>query len=1052
MQRGSALVVYDVSGAVRWTVDIPQVLDFAPVGTEIWVVTDRLLQRFRTRDGVPVGEHVIDYLDPRGWILVSSSAPTLPVWLGTPVRSLRMGDGGQPVIQAPGPEGDLLVPLAENRWLAWSGGQLRMWRPIGDAWRTRVGDPAAPAIDGQLVLDGRLFALAQQRDGSPELRITVVSTRDGSLHTTVRLPQVVDLRFAARRGFAIALVSSGGGSARTADRLLVVDLRFGRLVRELVLPEDTAELAVDDGMRALGLIDHEGGVRIVSPDSLTNAAAYGGDDDDRPAGDERPANGDATEPVVTGGGNGAAVAVEVVASVETGAELDELPVEPAEPDPVVEDEPLPTDPLVLLDPVEIAPLATTAEIVQALDVRMQWIGARVSAAIADAWDAGRIVHANPLGLPYAEEVAGILRLASGLAPDQLAEAVARAQAAESMMGIADRGRHGRLTPLDVLARDFELSSLAVQILLVVCGPQLRGDYARLYGILANDPGRPLVDEQLVAQILAGGGPAQVAAIARELDADRPLRKYGLISLGTGSRPFAGLTLEPLVIRTVANQPIEGEPDQYLRIRHGDIALEELQLPRALIRNALRYLARPRPGEATRMVVRGRTGTGRHTLLATLAGQAGRALGVIDTTTVPREPGRLPRVLEVLLRRAMLRGLIPCVDGLELVSAEDPDTKVQIAAVLREHPGPVALRLPSEAQIPLEPGYLLMDLPSRNEKQRTESWTIAMAHHGIPISDGSELAARYRVGPGVIERVCAEVMRRPDPPPTAPAWMAALDEAVRQHLENRLGTTANRVSRLASWADVVLPEDILDSLLELTARVRHRKKVFETWGFDKSITTARGITALFSGSPGTGKTMVAGVIARDLGLEMYRVDVARITSKWIGETEKNLGSLFDAAEDGQVMLLFDEADSLFAKRTEVKSSVDRYANMEVNYLLQRLDSFEGIAILTTNFGTSIDPAFKRRLSFRVTFPFPDEDMREKLWKALIPPEAPITGAMDFARLSQKFKLSGGYIRNAALRAAFLAAEEGSALTQEHIERAIRMEFREIGKLADSGVLE
>jgi SpoVK/Ycf46/Vps4 family AAA+-type ATPase len=199
-------------------------------------------------------------------------------------------------------------------------------------------------------------------------------------------------------------------------------------------------------------------------------------------------------------------------------------------------------------------------------------------------------------------------------------------------------------------------------------------------------------------------------------------------------------------------------------------------------------------------------------------------------------------------------------------------------------------------------------------------------------------------------------------------------------------------------------------------------------------------------------MGAGVIARDLGLDLYRVDLSRIASRWLGETEKNLGALFDAAEEGQVMLLFDEADSLFGKRTEVKTSTDRYANMEVNYLLQRLDSFEGIAILTTNFGKAIDPAFRRRLTYRVTFPFPDEEMREQLWRTLLPPQLPLGGKINFEALAQRFRLSGGYIRNAALRAAFLAAEEGVALTQDHIERAIRMEFREIGKLAESGVLE
>jgi hypothetical protein len=402
---------------------------------------------------------------------------------------------------------------------------------------------------------------------------------------------------------------------------------------------------------------------------------------------------------------------------------------------------------------------------------------------------------------------------------------------------------------------------------------------------------------------------------------------------------------------------------------------------------------------------------------------------------------------------MLRGLLPCLDGLELLaSSEDPDTKIQLATALKNHPGPLALRLPPEARVPLDPGYLIVDLPARDERARGESWGIALERHGIELADASDLAARYRVGPGIIERVCQEVSRRPDRPTDAVSWIRELDDAVRQYLENRLGTVANRVTRLASWADIVLPEDITDSLLELTARVRHRKTVYEKWGFDKSITTARGITALFQGAPGTGKTMVAGVIARDLGLELYRVDVSRITSKWIGETEKNLGALFDAAEEGQVMLLFDEADSLFAKRTEVKSSVDRYANMEVNYLLQRLDTFEGIAVLTTNFGNAIDPAFKRRLTYRVTFPFPDEEMREQLWRSLIPPQVPVQGTLDFASLSQRFRLSGGYIRNAALRAAFLAAEEGSSLTHDHLERAIRMEFREIGKLAESGTLE
>jgi SpoVK/Ycf46/Vps4 family AAA+-type ATPase len=222
--------------------------------------------------------------------------------------------------------------------------------------------------------------------------------------------------------------------------------------------------------------------------------------------------------------------------------------------------------------------------------------------------------------------------------------------------------------------------------------------------------------------------------------------------------------------------------------------------------------------------------------------------------------------------------------------------------------------------------------------------------------------------------------------------------------------------------------------------------------ERAAATALGVTALFQGGPGTGKTLVASAIANELGLDLYRIDLSRVMSKWIGETEQNLAKVFDAAEEGQALILFDEADSLFGKRTEVRTSVDRYANLETNFLLQRLDSFEGVAVLTTNFGTAIDAAFKRRLSCRLTFPFPDDEARERLWRVHLPEQLPLAGKLDLADLARRYKMSGGYIRNAALRAAFLAAEEQVPMSQDHLERAVRAEFREGGKLADSGFLE
>src|SRR5690606_14914454 len=329
----------------------------------------------------------------------------------------------------------------------------------------------------------------------------------------------------------------------------------------------------------------------------------------------------------------------------------------------------------------------------------------------------------------------------------------------------------------------------------------------------------------------------------------------------------------------------------------------------------------------------------------------------------------------------------------------------------------------------------------------------LAEHSLFVRDTDEIADRYRVGPGVIAKVCEQVAARKRPAEGEHVDDSlAIEMAVRQHLESSIRATAVRVERLATWSRVILPPDIQESVLELIARIKHRRTVYDVWGMGEVLTTARGVTALFQGGPGTGKTLVASAIANELGMDLYRVDLSRIMSKWIGETEQNLAKLFDAAEDGHTIILFDEADSLFAKRTEVKSSVDRYANLEVNYLLQRLDTFEGIAILTTNFGTSIDNAFKRRLSFRLTFPFPDEEAREALWQSHLPPQLPKAGNFNLAELARKYRLSGGYIRNAALRAAFLAAEEASALTQDHLERAIKAEFREIGKINESGILE
>jgi SpoVK/Ycf46/Vps4 family AAA+-type ATPase len=235
------------------------------------------------------------------------------------------------------------------------------------------------------------------------------------------------------------------------------------------------------------------------------------------------------------------------------------------------------------------------------------------------------------------------------------------------------------------------------------------------------------------------------------------------------------------------------------------------------------------------------------------------------------------------------------------------------------------------------------------------------------------------------------------------------------------------------------------LKEILRHAKYRHKVFHDWGYDRKITSGKGLSVLFSGPPGTGKTMVAGVLANELGMDLYKVDLSQVVSKYIGETEKNLDKVFQAAAGNQFIILFDEADSLFSKRTEVKSSVDRYANLEVNYLLQKMEEYSGMCVLTTNFEKSIDDAFKRRIQFRLDFPFPEPEDREQLWLVHLPEEAPIEGELNVKWLAEHYELAGGNIKNAVLRAAFRAAESDRPINIEDLEYAAERESREIGKL-------
>jgi SpoVK/Ycf46/Vps4 family AAA+-type ATPase len=333
--------------------------------------------------------------------------------------------------------------------------------------------------------------------------------------------------------------------------------------------------------------------------------------------------------------------------------------------------------------------------------------------------------------------------------------------------------------------------------------------------------------------------------------------------------------------------------------------------------------------------------------------------------------------------------------------------------------------------------VLVDVARPTAAEQRAVWRSLLADADAAAPD--RLSAQFDLSVPVIERVAHDARAGSDgAPPSVDALWAASLAVTRPRLEQ----LARRIDARATWDDLVLPAEQLSTLWQLVAQVAQRSRVYEDWGWGGRMNRGLGITALFAGESGTGKTMAAEVIARELRLDVYRIDLSGVVSKYIGETEKNLRRVFDAAEAGGAILLFDEADALFGKRSEVKDSHDRYANVEINYLLQRLEAYRGLAILTTNMKAAMDQAFTRRLRFVVDFPFPGIAERQRMWSQVFPAETE-RAELDIDRLA-RFALTGGSIHNVALNAAFLAAHAGEPVTMPRVLEALRGEYRKLAR--------
>jgi SpoVK/Ycf46/Vps4 family AAA+-type ATPase len=343
-----------------------------------------------------------------------------------------------------------------------------------------------------------------------------------------------------------------------------------------------------------------------------------------------------------------------------------------------------------------------------------------------------------------------------------------------------------------------------------------------------------------------------------------------------------------------------------------------------------------------------------------------------------------------------------------------------------------------------PISLELEPPSLAEQEQLWRQALSALPLAVDLNGHIEsLAMQFPLSGAAIERVCARLLVEPERLALPTDELARqLWNACRLQARPALDDLAQRLAPSARWEQLVLPEEQRRLLQEIVAHVRQRVTVYERWGFGHQGARGLGISALFAGGSGTGKTLAAEVLAHELGLDLYRIDLSAVVSKYIGETEKNLRRIFDAAEEGGAVLLFDEADALFGKRSEVKDSHDRYANIEVGYLLQRMETYRGLAILTTNLKHALDPALLRRLRFILHFPFPDVAMRLEIWRRIFPPNLPREG-LDLEKLA-RLHVAGGNIRNIALYAAFLAAEAGEPLRMSHLLRAAAVEYAKLEK--------
>jgi hypothetical protein len=588
---------------------------------------------------------------------------------------------------------------------------------------------------------------------------------------------------------------------------------------------------------------------------------------------------------------------------------------------------------------------------------------------------------------------------------------------------------------------FELSSFERRVLLMCAGAEMDARFPALYAAAHKDPQRI---QPTFALALAAFPDAHWSALTPA----RPLRRWHLVETGSGET----LATTPLRIQEQVLHYLAGVHclDERLQAIVRPVAEPELlaQSHRAIARQIAAAWSGA-SGESGLPIVQlcGSAVASKRAIAAAASAMIGLRLQALAGWTLPHGAAEIEALRRLWEREAVLNS-----SALLLEFDEDHQETLPAAAItwLME-----AIRTPFivSTRSSRKSAYrtiVLFDVDNPSGSEQAELWNNALQSSSQQLNGKLEaVVSQFNLPPGAIQSAAWQAIKNlvpasaaQDGQPAAEGLAERLWDACRIQARPRLEGLAQRIEPAAGWDDLVLPENQKRLLGEIALHVRQRAKVYQAWGFAAKGSRGLGISALFAGPSGTGKTMAAEVLARELRLDLYRIDLSQVVSKYIGETEKNLRRVFDAAEEGAAVLLFDEADALFGKRSEVKDSHDRYANIEVSYLLQRMEAYRGLAILTTNRKSALDQAFLRRIRFVVEFPFPEMAEREEIWRRVFPQDTPTDG-LKIERLA-RLHAAGGHIRNIAMGAAFLAADAGEPVRMSHLLRSARSEFAKLEK--------